>query len=42
VRSGVDLGVRSTFADLGATVAQALGTSAPDAGTGFLAKVMAG
>jgi len=42
VRPGVDLGVRSTFADLGATVAQALGTSAPDAGTGFLAKVMAG
>ena len=42
VRPGVDLGVRSTFADLGATVAQALGTSAPDAGTGFLAEVMAG
>ena len=42
VRAGADLGVRSTFADLGATVAQALGTSAPDAGTGFLAEVMAG
>src|SRR5207302_988318 len=42
VRAGADLGVRSTFADLGATVAQALGTSAPDAGTGFLAEVLAG
>ena len=42
VRGGADLGVRSTFADLGATVAQALGTSAPDAGTGFLAEVLAG
>jgi phosphopentomutase len=41
VRAGVPLGIRSTFADLGATVAQALGTSAPDAGTSFLDAVFA-
>jgi phosphopentomutase len=42
VRAGVPLGIRSTFADLGATVAQALGTSAPEAGTSFLDAVLAG
>jgi phosphopentomutase len=42
VRAGVPLGIRSTFADLGATVAQALGTSAPETGTSFLDAVLAG
>jgi len=42
VRAGVDLGIRSTFADLGATVAQALGAAAPEVGTSFLDEVLAG
>jgi phosphopentomutase len=35
VRAGVDLGVRKTFADLGATVAQVLGLGAVPVGTSF-------
>ena len=33
---GIDLGVRDTFADVGATVAELLGLSPPGVGTGFL------
>jgi phosphopentomutase len=36
VRSGVDLGTRSTFADLGQTVAQVFGIDPLSHGTGFL------
>lgn len=36
VTSGRALGVRDTFADVGATVAEALGCATPDAGTSFL------
>lgn len=42
VVGGVDLGVRATFADVGATVAQALGAAAPAAGTSFLETVVGG
>jgi len=35
IRSGVDLGTRGTFADLGATVAEWLSVEAPPAGTSF-------
>ncbi len=41
VRAGVDLGVRRTFADVGATVAAALGAPAPRTGTSFLGQVSA-
>jgi phosphopentomutase len=41
VRRGVDLGVRRTFADLGATVAAAFGVSGTGAGTSFLEEVLA-
>ena len=41
VRAGVDLGTRSSMADIGATVCEALGVSAPQAGTSFLQEVMA-
>jgi phosphopentomutase len=41
VAGGTDLGIRSTFADVGATVAQALGAAAPAAGTSFLEQVLA-
>jgi len=41
VRAGVDLGVRRTFADVGATVAAALGASAPRTGTSFLGQASA-
>ena len=41
VRSGVDLGTRETFADLGATVAEIFGVEAP-AGTSFLNDVLGG
>ena len=37
VRPGTDLGVRATFADLGATLAENFGTGPPAAGTSFLA-----
>jgi len=39
VRPGVDLGVRRTFADVGATVAEALGTAPPRVGTSVLGQV---
>jgi phosphopentomutase len=42
VAGGIDLAVRSTFADVGATVAAALGTPAPAAGTSFLEQVLTG
>jgi phosphopentomutase len=42
VRGGADLGTRSTFADLGATVAEALGVAPPVVGTSFLGEVLAG
>jgi len=41
VRGGVDLGVRQTFADVGATVAQALGVAPPGVGTSVLDLVVA-
>ncbi len=41
VRGGVDLGVRQTFADVGATVAQALGVAPPGVGTSVLDVVVA-
>jgi len=41
VRGGVNLGVRRTFADVGATVAAALGTEGTGAGTSFLEQVLA-
>ncbi|HLY22575.1 MAG TPA: phosphopentomutase [bacterium] len=40
IRGGVDLGVRRTFADVGATVAEALGASGTGAGTSFLDQVL--
>jgi phosphopentomutase len=40
VRPGVDLGVRSTFADLGQTVAEIFGVSRLTHGTSFLADVV--
>jgi phosphopentomutase len=40
VRGGVNLGVRRTFADVGATVAAALGASGTGAGTSFLDEVL--
>lgn len=42
VAGGIDLAIRSTFADVGATVAAALGTPAPAAGTSFLEQVLTG
>lgn len=41
VRGGVDLGIRQTFADVGATVAQALGVTPPQVGTSVLDLVLA-
>jgi phosphopentomutase len=35
IRRGVNLGVRETFADLGATIADVLGVKAPPWGTSF-------
>ncbi len=40
VRGGTDLGVRRTFADVGATVADALGVEGTGAGTSFLGQVL--
>jgi phosphopentomutase len=40
VRGGVDLGVRRTFADVGATVADALGAAPPRVGTSVLPEVL--
>jgi phosphopentomutase len=34
-----DLGVRTTFADVGATVADVLGVAAPEIGTSFRASL---
>jgi phosphopentomutase len=42
VRAGVDLGLRSTFADLGQTVADALGVEPLQFGTSFLNRVLNG
>jgi phosphopentomutase len=39
VRAGVDLGVRSTFADLGQTIAEVFGVGPLDHGTSFLAEI---
>ncbi len=41
VRRGADLGTRSTFADLGATVAEVFGVPAPRFGTSFLKELRA-
>jgi phosphopentomutase len=41
VRGGVDLGIRQTFADVGATVAQALGVKPSGVGTSVLDLVLA-
>lgn len=40
VRAGTDLGVRPTFADVGATVADALGVAGTGAGTSLLERVL--
>ena len=40
LKAGVDLGTRGTFADLGATVAEALGVRGTGAGTSFLAELL--
>ena len=37
--AGVDLGTRSSFADIGATIAEALGVAVPALGTSFLAEI---
>jgi phosphopentomutase len=39
VRAGADLGTRSTFADLGQTLAELFGVSRLPNGTSFLAEV---
>ncbi len=41
VRAGADLGVRRTFADVGATVAEALGAGLPRAGMSLLGEALA-
>lgn len=41
VRAGADLGVRRTFADVGATVAEALGAGLPRAGMSLLGEAVA-
>jgi phosphopentomutase len=41
VREGADLGTRETFADLGATLAQFFGVTAPRTGRSFLAEIRA-
>jgi phosphopentomutase len=40
-RAGVDLGVRKTFADVGATLAEAFGVTPPAHGTSFLGQIVA-
>ena len=42
VETGVDLGVRETFADLGATLAEFFSLSAPDLGRSFLSELSRG
>jgi phosphopentomutase len=39
IRKGVDLGTRSTFADLGQTIAELFGAKLPN-GTSFLAEIV--
>ena len=39
VRGGRDLGTRRTFADVGATVAEAMGVPLPEVGTSVLREV---
>jgi phosphopentomutase len=41
VAGGIDLGIRPTFADVGATVAAVFGAAPPAAGTSFLEQVLA-
>ena len=40
VRPGVDLGLRSTFADLGQTIAELFGVDPLDSGTSFLSEIL--
>ena len=40
VKAGRDLGTRRTFADVGATMAEALGVAAPPEGTSFLREIV--
>ena len=40
VRPGVDVGTRSTFADLGQTVAELFGVAPLDHGTSFLGEIL--
>jgi phosphopentomutase len=40
VRAGVDLGTRSTFADLGQTVADVFGVPPLASGTSFLSEIL--
>jgi phosphopentomutase len=40
MKKGVSLGVRATFADLGATIADNFGVAAPEFGTSFLAELL--
>jgi phosphopentomutase len=42
VRAGVDLGVRTTFADLGQTVAEVFGVGPLSHGTSFLGQILMG
>jgi phosphopentomutase len=41
VRAGAGLGTRATFADLGATLAELFGVTAPRSGTSFLQELRA-
>ena len=40
VKPGVDLGVRSTFADVGATIAEAFGLEKTEIGVSFLSQIV--
>ena len=40
IKSGVNLGIRNSFADIGATVADILNVKLPTNGTSFKAKIM--
>ncbi len=40
LRSGVDLGTRETYADLGATICELYGAAVPDAGESFAAEIV--
>ncbi len=39
IQAGVDLGVRDSFADIGATICEMLGVQKPHVGTGFYAQI---